>query len=167
MTGHRILFRTQDLSAVKSYCTKSWLKLIENRLTIEDFIFAKEVRMGTYRLEHQWTGLQLLILIYSDKGPPPPGVTVAARRMMEDPNDEPQYGERVPYVIVKGRPGAKLVDRAVSPEDVLKDLCGFYRHTGLLSLTGFSVTRLWMLHTTSTMFSSHHWKESSISWALM
>lgn len=41
--------------------------------------------------------------------------------MLEDPNDEAQYGERVPYIIVKGPPGARLVDRAVSPEEVLND----------------------------------------------
>ena len=62
---------------------------------------------------------------YSDKGPPPPGVAVAARRMAEDPNDEPQYGDRVPYVIVRGPPGTRLVDRAVPPEEALNDPCVF------------------------------------------
>ena len=57
----------------------------------------------------------------SEKGPPPPGVAVAARRMAEDPNDEPQYGDRIPYVIIRGPPGTRLVDRAVPPEDVLND----------------------------------------------
>jgi hypothetical protein len=27
------------------------MKILENRVTIEDFIFAKEVRMGTYRFD--------------------------------------------------------------------------------------------------------------------
>lgn len=55
----------------------------------------------------------------SDKVPPPPGVTVAARRMLEDQNDEPQYGERIPYVIVRGEPNSRLVDRAIAPQDLL------------------------------------------------
>lgn len=46
---HRILFRTKDLSEVKDYCCRSWTKLLENRAPVHDFIFAKEVKMGTYR----------------------------------------------------------------------------------------------------------------------
>ncbi|RPD62939.1 hypothetical protein L227DRAFT_584639 [Lentinus tigrinus ALCF2SS1-6] len=101
----KILFRTQDLSEVKDYCCRTWNRILENKVSIQDFIFAKEVKMGTY----------------SDKVPPPPGVTVAARRMLQDPNDEPQYGERIPYVIVRGEPGSRLVDRAVSPHELFKD----------------------------------------------
>jgi len=40
---------------------------------------------------------------------------------MDDPRAEPQYGERVPYVVKAGAPGARLVDRVVSPEEMLKD----------------------------------------------
>ncbi|KDQ63750.1 hypothetical protein JAAARDRAFT_53942 [Jaapia argillacea MUCL 33604] len=98
----KILFRSQDLSEVKDYCYSSWTKILENKVSIQDFIFAKEVKMGTY----------------SDRVPPPPGVTVAARRMMEDQNDEPQYGERIPYVITRGEPNSRLVDRAVAPQEL-------------------------------------------------
>lgn len=107
MTEHclKILFRTQDLSEVKDYCYRSWTKLLDNKASVQDFIFAKEVRMGTY----------------SDKVPPPPGVIVAARRMTEDANAEPPYGERVPYVIVQGPPGSRLVDRAFDPLELLNN----------------------------------------------
>ncbi|KAI0801265.1 hypothetical protein C8Q74DRAFT_1314513 [Fomes fomentarius] len=101
----KILFRTQDLTEVKDYCCRTWGRILENKVSIQDFIFAKEVRLGTY----------------SDKVPPPPGVTVAARRMLEDPNAEPQYGERIPYVIIRGEPGSRLVDRATAPHELFKD----------------------------------------------
>jgi DNA polymerase zeta len=101
----RILFRTQDLSAVKGYCYDAWYKIIDQRVTVQDFIFAKEVKMGTY----------------SDKNVPAPGVTVAARRELVDPNDEVQYGERVSYVIVRGAPGTKLLERAYDPREVVTD----------------------------------------------
>lgn len=45
--------------------------------------------------------------------------------MIEDPRAELQYGERVPYVIKAGAPGARLIDRAVSPEEMLKDKYDF------------------------------------------
>ncbi len=45
----RILFRTQDLSDVKRYCYVTWKKILENKVSIQDFIFSREVRMGTYR----------------------------------------------------------------------------------------------------------------------
>jgi len=104
----RILFRTQDLSKVKQYCCSSWEKILENRASIQDFIFAKEVRLGTY----------------SDKGAPPPGAMVAARRRAVDPNDEPQYGDRIPYVIMLGEPNTRLADRAVPPEDMFRKSVG-------------------------------------------
>lgn len=43
--------------------------------------------------------------------------------MLQDANDEPQYAERVPYVIIRGEPGMKLVDRAVGPEELLHNKC--------------------------------------------
>ncbi|KAG7452885.1 DNA/RNA polymerase [Guyanagaster necrorhizus] len=101
----KILFRTQDLSKVKDYCCRSWSKLLGNRASVQDFIFAKEVRMGTY----------------SDEIPPPPGAAVAARRTLLDPHHEPQYGERVPYVISRGPPDTRLVDRAMEPLDLLNN----------------------------------------------
>ncbi|KAJ4413199.1 DNA polymerase zeta [Didymella pomorum] len=99
----KILFRTADLSQVKSYFQDQCAKIMQGRISIQDFLFAKEVKLGTY----------------SDRGPPPPGALIATKRMLADPRTEPQYGERVPYVVITGAPGARLIDRCVAPEVLL------------------------------------------------
>src|SRR6478609_10039829 len=78
---------------------------MRNNVSVQDFCFAKEVKLGSY----------------SDKGAPPPGAMISTKRMLEDPRAEPQYGERVPYVVVTGAPGARLIDRCVAPEELLND----------------------------------------------
>ncbi|RYP33391.1 hypothetical protein DL767_004796 [Monosporascus sp. MG133] len=99
----KILFETADLSQVKSYFQRQCEKIMRGAVSIQDFCFAREVKLGTY----------------SDRGPPPPGALISTRRMLGDARAEPQYGERVPYVVVSGAPGARLVDRCVAPEDLL------------------------------------------------
>ncbi|WEW57498.1 DNA polymerase zeta [Emydomyces testavorans] len=101
----KILFETADLSRVKAYLQKQFDKIMRGRVSIQDFCFAKEVKLGAY----------------SEKGPPPPGALISAKRMLEDPRLEPQYGERVPYVVISGAPGARLIDRCVAPEVLLQD----------------------------------------------
>ncbi|EPQ27522.1 uncharacterized protein PFL1_05060 [Pseudozyma flocculosa PF-1] len=101
----RILFRSRDLSAVKAFCQRQFRKIIEGRVSIQDFIFAKEVRLGSY----------------SDKVAPPPGAAVASRKMLADPRSEPQHAERVPYIISQGEPKARLNAQAVSPEVMLRN----------------------------------------------
>jgi len=44
----KMLFRTQDLSAIKEFCRQEWTKILQGRVSIQDFIIAKEVRLGTY-----------------------------------------------------------------------------------------------------------------------
>jgi DNA polymerase zeta len=46
---------------------------------------------------------------------------ISTKKMLEDPRLEPQYGERVPYVVVTGAPGSRLIDRCVPPELLLQD----------------------------------------------
>ncbi|KAJ4525027.1 DNA polymerase zeta [Exophiala dermatitidis] len=104
-TALKLLFRTADLSQVKRFFQAQCAKIMRGNVSIQDFCFAREVKLGTY----------------SDKGPPPPGALISARRMMQDPRLEPQYGERVPYVVVTGGPGARLIDRCVAPEVLLND----------------------------------------------
>ncbi|KAF8985309.1 DNA polymerase zeta [Entomortierella lignicola] len=104
----KTMFRTQDLSLVKSYFVRQLGKLLEGRIPVPDLMFGKEVRMSSY----------------SEKGVPPPGAIVSARKMELDPRSEPQHGERVPYVVVYGNPGARLTDQVVEPKELLinKDL---------------------------------------------
>ena len=101
----QLLFETADLSRVKAYFQAQCAKIMTGAVSVQDFCFAKEVRLGTY----------------SDRGPLPPGALVSTRRMLEDARAEPQYGERVPYVVVTGAPQARLGDRCVAPEDLLAD----------------------------------------------
>lgn len=101
----KILFRSADLSQVKSYFQRQCMKVMKGKVSIQDFCFAKEVKLGTY----------------SDKGLPPPGALISTRRMLEDPRAEPQYGERVPYVVITGAPGARLIDRCVAPDVLLQN----------------------------------------------
>lgn len=99
----RILFRTSDLSQVKSYFQSQCTKIMKGKVSIQDFCFSKEVRLGTY----------------SEKGVPPPGALISAKKMLEDARAEPQYGERVPYVVISGPPGSRLIDRCVAPDVLL------------------------------------------------
>ena len=101
----KILFRSADLSQVKSYFQRQCMKIMKGKVSIQDFCFAKEVKLGTY----------------SDKGLPPPGALISTRRMLEDPRAGPQYGERVPYVVITGAPGARLIDRCVAPDVLLQN----------------------------------------------
>jgi DNA polymerase zeta len=101
----KLLFRTSDLSEVKKYFLQQCTKIMSGRFSVQDFCFAKEVKLGTY----------------SDKGTAPPGALIATKRMMKDPRTEPQYGERVPYVVIAGAPGARLWERCVEPERLIYD----------------------------------------------
>jgi DNA polymerase zeta len=99
----KILFRTADLSQVKTYFQNQCSKIMQSKVSIQDFCFAREVRLGTY----------------SEKGLLPAGALISTKKMIMDPRLEPQYGERVPYVVVTGAPGSRLIDRCVAPEVLL------------------------------------------------
>ncbi|KAI1263341.1 DNA polymerase family B [Xylariaceae sp. FL1019] len=99
----KTLFETADLSQVKTYFQRQCAKIMRGAVSIQDFCFAREVKLGTY----------------SDRGPPPAGALISTKKMLQDARAEPQYGERVPYVVVSGGPRARLIDRCVAPEEVL------------------------------------------------
>jgi DNA polymerase zeta len=100
----RLLFSTRDLTQVRSYLISQWNKIHKGitHASIQDFIFAKEVKIGHYR------------------GQPPPGAEVALQHMITDPRAEPPYRWRVPYIIVCGTTSSRLVDLAITPDKLLK-----------------------------------------------
>lgn len=100
----RILFESRDLSEVKTYLYRQWKKIISGRVSLQDFIFAKEVRLGTYSMKASSL---------------PPAAIVATKSMRVDPRSEPHYGERIRYAVVHGEPGARLVDMVVDPLELL------------------------------------------------
>lgn len=99
----RLLFAKGDLSAVKAYVLRQCDKLHTGRASIIDYIFAQEVRLGSYKSEAS----------------APQGAHVAMHRMQIDPNDRSQPGERVPYVVINRQETARLRDSAQRPEVLL------------------------------------------------
>ncbi|KAG5355310.1 DNA polymerase zeta catalytic subunit [Yarrowia sp. C11] len=101
----RILFDTADLSLVKSYLYEQWTKILTGKVSIQDFCFAKEVKLGQYK----------------EGGILPAGAKISAEKMAVDMRFEPQYKERIPYVVVAGPPKSRLIDRCVSPEELVRN----------------------------------------------
>lgn len=52
LTAYRILFRTRDVSEVKAYCMRQWQKLHMGVVSPQDYIYAKEVKLGSYSCVH-------------------------------------------------------------------------------------------------------------------
>jgi DNA polymerase elongation subunit (family B) len=107
-SGSRADVSRLDLSRVRALLVGLWEAMLSGRAPPQDYIFAKEVRMGTY----------------SDKGPPPPAAVVASKAQMADARAEPRYGERVRYVVRYGEPQARLVDLVVAPHTWLRSAFG-------------------------------------------
>ncbi|KAI5303319.1 hypothetical protein KEM56_007679 [Ascosphaera pollenicola] len=101
----KILFETADLSLVKKFFQERCAAIYRGDIPLSEFIFAKEVKLGKYKSEST----------------APPGALVSAQRMLQDRRLEPQYGERVPYVVVAAEPGTNLALRCVAPEVFLSN----------------------------------------------
>ncbi|KAJ3323269.1 DNA polymerase zeta [Boothiomyces sp. JEL0866] len=101
----KLLFRTKDLSLVKEYLVNQWQKILNGQVSIQDYIIAKEVKLGSY----------------SKRGALPAGAQISSKNIEKDPNAEPQYKERVPFVVVHKGPKHRLIDAVVPPEELLND----------------------------------------------
>ena len=102
----RILFESKDLSATKSYLQQQLAKILTNRVSLSDFIFAKEVKIHHYK----------------NQSTMPPGASVASKAMQHDTRTEPLYNERVPFIIVHGEIGSTLREQAVTPWEMIESM---------------------------------------------
>lgn len=99
------LFESRDISLVKQYVQRQCVKVLEAKASMQDLTFAKEYRgSGSYR-----------------PGACVPALELARRMMAYDRRLEPRVGERVPYVVVYGRPGVPLIQLVRRPLEVLQD----------------------------------------------
>lgn len=101
----RILFKTKDISQVKSYLIREWTKIRQggDKLTIQDFIFTKEVKYGNYSHHSK-----------------PPGAIIIDKACEKDEMAIPPYRWKVPYVVISGNPYATLRDLVISPQELLR-----------------------------------------------
>ncbi|XP_050100857.1 DNA polymerase zeta catalytic subunit [Anopheles aquasalis] len=99
----RILFETCDVSKVKQYTCRQFTKILEGRVNLQDFIFAKEFR--------------------GEDGYKPgacvPSLELTRKWKLTDPRREPRRGQRVPYVIINGPPLVPLIRLVRSPDEML------------------------------------------------
>ncbi|EKX50865.1 Rev3 DNA polymerase zeta, partial [Guillardia theta CCMP2712] len=98
----KVLFETKNISKLKSYMEGVFMDIIASNLNINEYVFAKEVRQGTYASSTL-----------------PPAATVNATKVLRDPRAGALHAERIPYVVVCGQPGARLVDLVLDPRELL------------------------------------------------
>jgi DNA polymerase zeta len=98
-----LFFSCPDLSAIKAYHQMQYRKILRQEVSVEDFIFSKEVKHGSYALGRL----------------PPPAAIVAQKNEKKDQRNKALYKERVRYVVVYGKPKSKLYDLVVNPADLL------------------------------------------------
>jgi len=105
---------------VKEYCIQEWNKILGGKVTVEDFVFAKEVRLGTYRYvpldPEVWcmvggANFPRFVPAHSEKGNPQAHAVVGA---LLDAEDRGSYihGDRVPHAIARREPGGRLAETA-------------------------------------------------------
>lgn len=100
-----ILFGTRDVSLIKDYVIEQLMKVASNSVNVKDFMFAKEVRVVTYKNEKYI----------------PAGAKLSIKRAKDDHRLEPQYKERVMYLVRKPQNSKEILrDRCVSPGEFLK-----------------------------------------------
>ncbi len=99
----RMLFTNPDLSRIKEYHQRQYRKIFSGRISMQDFIFCKAVKMGTYAAGRQ----------------PPPAAIVAEKNRVRDQRREPLYNERVRFVVVWGSPNELLSNLVRDPDDLL------------------------------------------------
>ncbi|ODV87372.1 hypothetical protein CANARDRAFT_5911 [[Candida] arabinofermentans NRRL YB-2248] len=100
----RTLFDTNDISKVKDFVEGELTKIMKNKTNLKDFLFAKEVKLGSYKNEKYL----------------PPGAKISKEKSIKDHRSEPQFRERVSYMVVKGHKDQILRDRCITPSDFVR-----------------------------------------------
>lgn len=99
------MFEFKDPNKVKEYVVKQCGKLTSGKINLKDFIIAKEYRgRDTYDNVKSIAACQ-----------------IANRSLVKDPLSEPLTSERVPYLIVCGRPNQPLYELVRSPEELIQN----------------------------------------------
>lgn len=97
----RTMFETKNVSQVKRVFQRSCQRIRRGSMPLSEFIFRKEVRLGTYK--------EL-----------PAAAVVATRAIESDPRTAPRSGERVPFVVRYCGPKAALKECVVAPQEYLE-----------------------------------------------
>jgi DNA polymerase zeta len=131
----KILARTKDLTQVRQYVQRQFQKVLAGgSKNLADFVFSKEVRLGTYAVDRPTStgrsrynqaesdGDEQMEDLDPEEGQRPHSAIVSLQKMKADPRAVPQYGERIPYVIVYGTGDHnRLRELVASPEELLKN----------------------------------------------
>ncbi len=116
----KLLARTRDITQVKSYVQRQFQKVLAGgNENLSDFVFCKEVRLGTYAADRQPKEMANEEEEDLEAGSRPHSAIIALQRMQQDPRDAPQYAERVPYVIVYGQGNNRLRELVASPHELV------------------------------------------------
>jgi hypothetical protein len=101
----RLLFTRNDEKLIKEYVQRQLVKILTyQKINVADFIFAREVRFGTYK---------------SDEINRLPLSAIAAKQMESlNPRHIVSFAERVPFVIVS-KPFSKLYQQVVELNEFL------------------------------------------------
>lgn len=105
----RLLFENaRDDFELRRYLSNQITRILTDEISLDEFIFCKEVKLGSYRATFA-------------TGTLPPSAIVSHKLMQNDPRAEPLYGERIPYIVVYGEPGSRLVDLVVSLREYIEN----------------------------------------------
>ena len=98
-----------DLSRVKEVMTGIMSDVVrDGRISLGEFLFAKEVRMGGY------------------SGPLPPQAQIIKNRTRLDPRANALYAERIPFVVVASTTNQRLFNKVQEPWELTQD-CNQFR----------------------------------------
>uniref|UniRef100_A0A131YTT9 DNA polymerase n=1 Tax=Rhipicephalus appendiculatus TaxID=34631 RepID=A0A131YTT9_RHIAP len=122
----RVLFTSKDMVAVKRFVKLQFSKILAERVSPQDFIFAREFR-GLH-------GYQPSACV--------PALEIARRQLRRDPRAEPLVGERVPYVVVYGHPGQRLIELVRSPLELLSGQLRINAHYYVARVIGPALNRV-------------------------